>query len=263
MVKENGMTRRVSTQIIRPTMFLAVVAAVLQPLPAQTADTLTIRSITRYTLKSDRTGDMAAAIKEYNELLKKAHWDRSYTIWRSATGPGEMVRVDYYSKWADLDANVGRDPKMKEYQADLARITTRINESFVTTTRIIDVVNQKASLPSPAEMPKMISVWTAHVKQDKMREAVDLETNEYAPAVKAAGLKVYAFAVTRYGGPANEIRSTTGMDNWATFDQANPVRKAMGDDKYRAFSAKMDPLLEDYRYDVYRYDAELSYTAAK
>ena len=37
----------------------------------------------------------------------------------------------------------------------------------------------------------------------------------------------------------------------------------MGDEKYRAFSEKMDAVLEDYRYEMYRFDAELSYTAAK
>src|SRR5271165_6150531 len=112
-------------------------------------------------------------------------------------------------------------------------------------------------------MPKMIRVWTAHVKQDKMQEAIDLETNEYAPAVKSAGIKNYVFSVTRMGGPANEIRDVTGIDNWAALDQPNPIRKAMGDEKFRAYSARMNALLEDYRYDVYRYEPELSYTPAK
>jgi hypothetical protein len=256
------MTRAYSGYI-RLILTLGAIAAVVQPVPGQDAGTLNIRAITRYTLKSDRTGDVAAAIKEYNEILKKAHWDKAYSIWRSVTGEGELVRVDYYTKWSDLDSNVAADPRMKDYQADRIRITARINESFINTTRIIDVVNQKASLPRTGEMPKMIQVWTAHVKQDKMREAVDLETNEYSPAVKSAGIKTYVFSVTRMGGPANEIRAAMGIDNWAALDQPNPIRKAMGDEKYRAFSAKMDALLEDYRYDVYRYDSELSYTPAK
>ncbi len=256
------MTRAYSGYI-RLILTLGAIAAVVQPMRAQDAATLNIRAITRYTLKSDRTGDMAAAIKEYNDLLKKAHWDKPYTIWRSATGEGEMVRVEYYTKWSDLDSNLAADPRMKDYEADRIRIAARINESFINTTRIIDVVNQKASLPRTGEMPKMLQVWTAHVKQDKMREAVDLETNEYAPAVKSAGIKTYVFSVTRMGGPANEIRAATGIENWAALDQPNPIRKAMGDEKYRAFSAKMDTLLEDYRYDVYRYDSELSYTPVK
>ena len=50
-----------------------------------------IRSITRYTVKSDRAGDLSAAIKEYNVVLKKAGWDQSMSVWRSLTGPSELV----------------------------------------------------------------------------------------------------------------------------------------------------------------------------
>jgi hypothetical protein len=217
----------------------------------------------RYTVKSDRAGDLSAAIKEYNALLKKAGWDKRYTIWRSASGPGEMLRVDYYDKFADLDAPLARDPKLKDYQAELARITTRINESFVSNTRIVELVNREVSLPRTPEVPKMLLVWTAHVKQGKMRETIEAEKTEYAPAIKAAGIKTYVFATNRFGAPYNEIRSSVGLDNWAELDQSNPVRKAMGDEKYRAFAIKMDALLEDYRYDVYRLDSELSYIPGK
>ena len=253
------MTSRIPKHF-RTTLFLTVAIVAIPSTHAQDASKPSIRATTHYILKSDRTGDMAAAIQEYNEILKKARWDKTYTIWRSASGPAEMMRVDYYDKWADLDANTARDPKLKDYQAEITRITARINESFVSSNRVIDIVNQEASMPRPAEPPKMLMIWTAHVKADKMREAVDLEKNEYAAAMKTTGVKTYIFAVTRYGGPANEIRSSTGLDNWAAIDQPNMVRKAMGDDKYRAFTAKMDALLEDYRYDIYRYDAELSFT---
>jgi hypothetical protein len=53
------------------------------------------------------------------------------------------------------------------------------------------------------------------------------------------------------------------LDTWADFDQSNPIRKALGEDKYRTFADKMNTLLEDYRYDVYRFDPELSYIAPR
>lgn len=205
---------------------------------------------------------MAAAIKEYNELLRKAHWDKEFQIWRSLSGPAEMVRVDIAHKWSDLDTQLARDPKFKDYQADLARINARINESFVSSSRIVELVDPKASFSSGGT-PKMIEVWTAHVKEDKVRDAIDLERNEYAPAMKAAGVKMYNFSQTRFGAPTNEIRSVTALENWAELDNPNPVRKTMGDEKYRAFSEKMNALLEDFSYNIYRYDAELSYVPAK
>ncbi len=250
------------SRVFLPALSCVMAVAVIPTILAQSKPA-TIRSITSYTVKTDRAGDMSAAIKEYNAILKKALWDKSYTTWRSATGPAEFVRVDYYQKWADLDTNVSKDPKLKEYQSELARITMRITDSFLTSSRVVDMVNNDISLPRPAEMPKMIMLWTAHVKEGKLRDAIALERNEYAPALKSSGIKTYVFARTRFGGPANEIRSTTGLDNWADLDQPNPIHKAMGDEKYNAFTEKMNAVLEDYRYEIFRYDAELSYMPAK
>jgi hypothetical protein len=235
--------------------------ALLSDLQAQSKPP-TIRTIVTYTVRSDRAGDMAAAIKEYNAILKKAQWDKAYTIWRSTSGPGSLVRVDYYEKWADLDRQITADPKLKEYLVDLARVNTRIAESFLSSNRVIDVVNPDMSTLS-SDIPKMVMVWVAHAKPGKMSEVVALEKDEYLPAVKAAGIKDYSFAATRFGGPNGEIRAVTGIQNWAGFDEPNPIRKAMGDEKYRAFSEKMGTLLEDYRYDTYRFDPELSYIPAQ
>ena len=221
-----------------------------------------IRSIVRYTVKTDRTGDMAAAIKEYNAILQKAGWDKNMLLWRSMTGPTEMVLVTYHEKYAELENQRTRDPRFKEYQADMARIVARINNSFEHSERIIDVINPELSLPRSPEPPKMVLVWTGHVKEDKTREFLDLEKNEFLPAMKAAGVKSYSFARTRFGGVNNEFRSATGIDSWAAFDGENPVRKGMGD-KYSAYVQKVTALLKDYRYEVYRFDPELSYMPSK
>jgi hypothetical protein len=255
------MSIRFSAPVLRSALFLTA-AAILQPIHAQTPRP-PIRSVIHYTVKSERAGDLSAAIKEYNEVLKKASWDKNYTIWRSSTGPMELLLVSYHDKWADLDASTSKDPKLKDHEADLTRIVHRINESFSSSRRVIDSIDREASTPMSTEMPKMLRVWTAHVKEGKMKEAVDLERKEYAPAVKSAGLKSYSFAIARYGAPANEIRASVGLDSWAELDTPNPIRKAMGDEKYAAFTDKMGALLEDYHYDVYRFDPELSYIAAK
>jgi hypothetical protein len=206
---------------------------------------------------------MAAAIKEYNAILKKAQWNKSILIWRSLSGPTEMLRVDFHDKWSELDSSILRDPKLKEYETDLTRITARITQSFINSRRVIQMVNRDVSLPRPADPPHMLMIWTAHVKPGKMHDAIEMEKNDYAPAVKSAGIKSYLFATARFGAPASEIHASTGLDTWADFDQSNPIRKALGDDKYRTFADKMNTLLEDYRYDVYRFDPELSYIAPR
>ncbi len=256
------MTRRYGT-IFPHAMGVALAAIAIQAVPAQPVAFPPIQVSTRFVVKADRSGDLAAAIKEYNAVLKKAQWDKRITIWHSATGPTEMMRDDFYDKWADLDTPISQNPKLKEYQADLVRITRRITDSFESSTRVIAMVDRQASTPRPAEVPKMIMLWTAHVMPGKMAEAVAAERNEYAPAAKSVGIQAYVFTTTRFGGPNNEIRSSMGLDKWADLEEQNPIRKAMGDERYRAFSEKMNTLLEDYHYDIYRYDPELSYTPGK
>jgi hypothetical protein len=221
-----------------------------------------IRSITRYTVRPDRAGDLTAAIKEYNEVLKKAGWDKRMTVWRTLTGPSELVLVTYHEKYADLDYTRSKDPRFKDSEAEMARILARINNSFEHSERIIDVVNQDLSLPRTAEPPKMILVWTGHVKEEKMHEFLELEKNEFMPAMKNAGVKVYLFSHTRFGGTNNEYRASTGIDNWAALDGQSPIRKGLGD-KYVAYVAKMATILEDYHYEVYRLDSELSFIPSK
>jgi hypothetical protein len=219
-----------------------------------------IRSIRHYTVKTERTGDLAAAIKEANAIYKKAGREKPILIWRSLTGPTELLRVDYYEKFADLDAE--SDPKMKPFEAEYAVIVRRILDSFAKSERVIDVVLPDLSLPRAATPPKMLMVWTARIKMDKAREFYELEKNEFLPAMKNAGVHSYTFARTRFGGPNGEVRSAVGLNNWAELDGPSLVRKGMGD-KYAAYVAKVEGLLEEYRYDIYRLDQDLSYIPMK
>jgi hypothetical protein len=97
---------------------LLAVATLAAPASAQDAN---IRSVTFYTVKPDRIGDFQAEIKEYNAILAKAGSDRYSTIWVALTGPYEFARVQMYSKWADLDNTIDKDPKLKDQAVDLAR----------------------------------------------------------------------------------------------------------------------------------------------
>jgi hypothetical protein len=99
---------------------MAAVAALATPVLAQQAN---IRSLYFDTIKPDRVGDYQAAEKEIVAILKKAGGDRYFTSWVSLTGPHEYVVVENISKWGDEDRG---DPNLKEYRADLQRISARI-----------------------------------------------------------------------------------------------------------------------------------------
>ena len=91
---------------------LAAISALCLPAWAQQQN---IRTVTRYRVKTDRVGDLQAAIKEFNGVLQKGGSERRYTIWSSQSGPNEYLLVRYYTKWAELD--VTQDPKLKEHAA--------------------------------------------------------------------------------------------------------------------------------------------------
>ena len=230
------------------------------PLEAQPRGT--IRSTTHVTIKPDRIGDFQAAVKEYVAVLKKANWDKSVSVWRSATGPAEYIRSSYVEKWAELD--MMQDPKLKDVAADLTRIGARIVQCTEKSDVVIGELQTDLSLPRPAELPKMIRVLHSLVKADKVPEYTALIKNEVLPAAKKGGAKLYTVARTRYGGPASEFVSSLGMESWADMDGSSPVIAGMGGmDAYNKFLAKVTPLLIRAQYDVYRLQPELSYQAGK
>src|SRR3954468_15710891 len=95
---------------------LLTVGAVLATASAAFAQNApTIISATRYIVKPERSADMAGAIKEFNEVLKKAHSEQARSVWRSNSGPVAIYLVTFSDKFAELDTPGGLDPKLKEY----------------------------------------------------------------------------------------------------------------------------------------------------
>jgi hypothetical protein len=233
---------------------MVAAAALITPARAQQGN---IRSVRFYHVKPDRIGDFQGAIKEFNAVLKKGGSNRHYTLWVSLTGATEYARVDYYTKWADLD--VVQEPKMKEQAQDLQRIGIRINQCTEGSNRIIDEVLPDLSLPRTAEIPKMVRTLRTRVRPDKVNDYLALVKSEVLPAAKKAGLKEYSLAQTRYGAPISEFLSVAGVNNWADFDGGFGVQKAMGEEVYQRFLAKLRPLILESEYNVYRFLPDLSY----
>lgn len=236
---------------------MAFAAAMATPAHAQQA---TIRSVRFYNVKSDRTGDFQAAIKEYVEVVKKAGSERYYSIWASLTGPTEYARVDYYTKWADMDS--GAEPKLKEQAANLARITTRITQCVDSSHRVIEEILPDLSLPGTADMPKMIRTLQTRVRPDKVSEYLALVKSDVLPAVQKSGVKDFSVAQERYGAPTTEFLSVMGLDKWGDFDGGFGVEKAMGKDGYQRFLARIRPLIVESESNVYRFQPDLSYLPA-
>ncbi|MEP6540137.1 MAG: hypothetical protein ABJF23_32720 [Bryobacteraceae bacterium] len=225
-------------------------------LPAQERN---FRSTTFYKIDPGRIGDFQAAVKEYNAVLSKAHYDHPYSLWVAATGDHEYVLVSYHAKLAELDVLRRDDPKLKDYQADLARIASRINHCALGVHSAVGEINKDLTLPAAKDMPKMVSVLRITLHPDKVNEYLALAKSELLPAVKKSGVKTYATVQMRYGAPRSEIVSSLGVDSWADLDGTSPVAKAMGAESYQKYLDKIRPLMTSAEYNVYRYQPELSY----
>ncbi|MGD0740795.1 MAG: hypothetical protein ABR957_14475 [Terracidiphilus sp.] len=237
---------------------MAVAAAVTLVTPASAQDG-NIRSVTFYTVKPDRVGDFQAEIKEYNAILAKAGSDRYSSMWVGLTGAHEYVRVQMYTKWADLDSSIDSDPKLKDQATDLARISLRIIDCTESWHRNIDVVMPELSLPDSGDIPKMIRVLVTQVRPDKYHEYLDLQKNEILPAITKAAPKSYSFAETRFGVFGPEFVSVTGFTNWADLDGAIGAEKGLGKDGYQAMVNKVRALIVQSQFFIYRYEPDESY----
>jgi len=219
-----------------------------------------LRSVTSFHVKADRVADFQGAVKEYNAILKSAGYTKGDSVWTAVTGPIEYLRVQYYSKYAEMD--VTRDPQLKEQAADLTRISTRIIQCTDRSERIIEQVLPDMSLPPAAEMPKMIRVIRILVKPDKISEFLALQKDEVVPAMKKSGVKAYSLARARLGAPSSEFLVVTGINNWADLDAKPALLVGMGEEAYRRFLVKTTALQVDSEANVYRFQADLSYQPA-
>ncbi|HKN22485.1 MAG TPA: hypothetical protein VJX73_13770 [Terracidiphilus sp.] len=237
---------------------MAVVAALTLVTPACAQDA-TIRSVTFYTVKPDRVGDFQAEIKEYNAILAKAGSDRYSSMWVGVTGAHEYARVQVYTKWADLDASIDSDPKLKDQAVDLARISLRIIDCTESWHRSIEMIVPELSLPESGAPPKMIRVLITQVRPDKYQEYLDLVKNVILPAVKKAGTKDFSVAEASLGGSSLQVTSVTGFNSWADLDAGIGAQAGLSKEDYRALRDKARTLITQSEFDVYRYEPDESY----
>jgi hypothetical protein len=180
-------------------------------------------------------------------------------MWASQSGPTEYTLVRYHEKWAELDLTPGQNPKTKDVAGQLSALNARRGQCVEKSERVIELVNQDLSLPRGTQPPKMISSLKQRVRPDKYNEFLALLKSDLFPAVRSSGMKIFSVAQTRYGGSRYEFRSTTGMNSWSDLDSTPPIVKAMGEENYQKFLAKLRTMVVNTEYNVYRFLPDLSY----
>jgi quinol monooxygenase YgiN len=232
-----------------------VLTAVCMPCFAQQGN---LRTVLFVKLKLDQQDNWKAAVKDLVALHQKAGSDQHFTVWESQTGPGQFAVVWYSAKWKEMGEN---DPKMKSSAADLAGIFSRLNGQTKNLDMWIDEMQPDMAISSK-EIPTMVRTGRTRVVPGKMDELKAVFREQIVPAVKKSGATDFGVAVARFGTPTNEIHSYLGLSGWADLDSPIGTEKAMSPAEYKAFMAKLQPLVESTEWTIWKYQPDLSYTPA-
>ncbi len=231
--------------------------ALLLPLSAQQQPM--IRSIVRFRLKPDRVNDFNAVMRERAALLKKAGSDRYFTVWVAQSGPREVAVVRYHQKWSELARS--RDPKMAESATAMANLTIRMNACVESVERMIDEIQPDISLPRQGTVPPFVRSGKLLAQPGKLNDVLAVLKEETLPAMKQGGATAWGVALTRFGAPTNEIHTHAGLSGWSELDQPSPIRKALGEEGFQKYVARMGSMLTSAEYTIYLLSPEMSHMA--
>lgn len=213
------------------------------------------RSLTT-TLKADRVGDFAAAVKDYNAAYAKIPGGRARIQYQSLTGANRYRLVINYADWAAMDA-----PSAVAGNADITRAVTRINACIESSTTVISELLPDLSTPQVSEAPNLLRITRVRVRPDKVQEWMAIVKDDMLPAYKKAG-RTLTVRQVRFGAPTNEFSMTTRIANWADAGK-NPIRDAMGQEAYARMVGKITAVTTLVERDVFRYRADLTWTPAR
>jgi hypothetical protein len=216
-----------------------------------------IRTVILVKVKLGQEENWKSAVKDYVALFKKAGSKQSLTVWDSQTGPSQHAVVFYSSKWKEMDEH---DPAMKGSEAEMARGIARLNSVTESIEYWIDEMQPDLSIRSN-DIPPMIRVGRTRVISGKMDEVKAIFHDRLFPAIQKSGASDFGVAVARFGTPTNEIHTYLGLKGWADLDSPFGVQKGMTADEYKAFEAKLLPLIESTEFSIWKFAPELSYLA--
>jgi hypothetical protein len=233
---------------------LAAIAILAFAMPSMAQN---IRTVIFVKVKMGQEDNWKSAVKDYMSLFKKAGSKQTVTEWDSQTGPLQHAVVLYSSKWKEMDE---QDPAMKGSEAEMARGIARLDSLTESIEYWIDEMQPDMAIRSK-DIPPMIRVGRTRVIAGKMDEVKAIFHDQLFPAIQKSGASDFGVAVARFGTPSNEIHTYLGMKGWSDLDGPIGAQKGMTADEYKAFEAKLLPLIESTEFSIWKFDPELSYLA--
>lgn len=214
-----------------------------------------IRTVLFVKLKMGHEDSWRAAVKDYIATVKKAGSEQQFTTWDSQSGPSEHAVVWYSTKWKELGED---NPKLKGSEAEIATLFRRLDADTESIETWIDEMQPELMIRGK-EIPPFVRTGRTTVISGKMDELKTLLREQILPALKKAGITDYGVAVARFGTPSNEIHSYLAANGWGDWDGPVGAEKGMSASEWKAFQGKLASLVESTRWDLWKFEPELSY----
>src|SRR3974377_2180724 len=122
------------------------------------------------------------------------------------------------------------------------RLSNRFAMSAIAAILGFSLPRHCAAQSAPA-LPAHNFVAIVHVKPDMLTEWIDLQKNEVIPAQKKGGLSSRTTYQTVRGNPFEYV-TVIPFDKYATFDDPNPMVKALGAEGSARLGAKLRKCIE-------------------
>lgn len=203
--------------------------------------------------KRDRFEEFEAAIKDYNVATAKNGWTGTI-IGFVSPGRNEYMFLSPLPNWAAFQS--GFPSANHEHDAERTHADFRIREANDSARNVLAQVVPELSLPMPAEMPKILDMAWIKIRREKSAD-YEAAVATILPTARKS-MKLYILARVIFG-EVQQYLLLTGLNEWSDLDKPDPMVQAMGADAWRAFRARIDPLVIERRGDIYRYAPELTY----
>ena len=144
-------------------------------------------------------------------------------------------------------------------EGELDRALTTWSECVTGRTSVALVARPDLSFFEEAEWaPKMAVMVTLTVAPGTNQAFETLLVDEVLPAMKKAGVKVYAVSQAAFGGNGLQYHAVSLIDDFAELDKGPPLVRALGPEGAAKLQAKSAELLTGFEVTVLEYLPELS-----
>jgi hypothetical protein len=182
---------------------------------------------------------------------------------RSAWRPqslGRGFRVVYIYPLASLGVMDDKGPIVKALGEDGARTYNAALRKLLNATQSM-AIRTRADLGYGLDGPSPTLGVVARVQTvgGRQFEFEGFLKDQWAPALKQAGVPGYFVHEVLMGGELGEYYTFTPIQNFAALDAGHPIMKSLGQAGYASLLGKMGLTIRSVEREVYKYDAELSF----